>query len=80
MIDVNFRREPIYLSEESLDSYRYVQYRYAIAKIASLRLLRDRFVGRIFHLSFDQWKSDVLSLLAFNANNKDDAVKWKEGE
>lgn len=80
MIDINFRREPIYLSEESLDSSRYVQYRYAIAKIASLRLLRDRFVGRIFHLSFDQWKSDVLSLLAFNANNKDDTVKWKEGE
>jgi hypothetical protein len=80
MIDVNFRREPIYLSEDQLDSTKYVQYRFAIARMPSLRMLRDLFIGRVIHSSPEQWKSDATSLLAFNTKSLDDKEKWKKGE
>jgi len=80
MIDVNFRREPIYLSESQLDSSKYVQYRFAIARMPSLRMLRSLFIGRVVHSSPEQWKSDVTSLLAFNTKSLDDTEKWKKGE
>jgi hypothetical protein len=79
MIDINFRREPIYLSEDELDSLQYVQYRFAVAKMPSLRMLRSLFIGRVIHSSLDQWKSDVASLLEFNNKSKDDSEKWKKG-
>ena len=63
MIEINFRREPIYLSEDQLDSTKYVQYRFAIQNIPSLRLLRSLFTGRVIHSSSEQWKSDISSLL-----------------
>jgi hypothetical protein len=80
MIDVNFRREPIFLSEEKLDSTKYVQYRFAIARMPSLRMLRSLFVGRVIHSSLEQWKSNVASLLAFNTKSLDDTEKWKKGD
>jgi hypothetical protein len=64
MIDINFRREPIYLSDDQLDSTKYVQYRFAIKNIPSLRFLRSLFIGRVMHSSPEQWKSNVSSLLA----------------
>ena len=80
MIDANFRREPVYLSEDQLDSTRYVQYRFAIARMASLRMLRSLFIGRVIHSSPEQWEKDVTSLLAFNARSLDDTEKWTKGE
>ena len=80
MIEINFRREPIFLSEDQLDSIKYVQYRFAIARIPSLRVLRSLFIGRVIHSSPEQWKSDVTSLLAFNAKSLDDEEKWKKGD
>ncbi|HLN89143.1 MAG TPA: hypothetical protein VK253_03670 [Candidatus Binatia bacterium] len=80
MIDVNFRREPIFLSEEQLNSTKYVQYRFAIARMPSLRILRSLFIGRVIHSSPKQWKSDVASLLAFNTKSLDDKEKWKKGD
>jgi hypothetical protein len=79
MIDINFRREPIYLPEDRLDNPKYVQYRFAVVKMPSLKTLRTLFIGRIIHSSFDQWKSDVTSLLDFNNKSKDDNEKWKKG-
>ncbi len=79
MIDVNFRREPIFLSEEQLDSSKYVQYRFAVARMPSLRMLRSLFIGRVIHSSPEQWKSNVVSLLAFNSKSLDDKEKWKKG-
>jgi len=79
MIDINFRRAPIFLPDEALDSPSYVQYRFAIAKMPSLKTLRALFIGRVIHSSFDQWKSDVTSLLAFNNKSKDDNEKWTKG-
>jgi len=79
MIDINFRREVIYLPDDKLDNPKYVQYRFAVAKMPSLRMLRNQFIGRVVHSSFDQWKSDVTSLLDFNAKSEDDSAKWKKG-
>jgi hypothetical protein len=79
MIDINFRREPIFLSEDELDSPKYVQSRFAVAKLPSLRTLRSLFIGRVIHSSFSQWKNDVTSLLDFNNKIKNDNEKWKKG-
>jgi hypothetical protein len=79
MIEINFRREPIYLSDDALDSPKYTQYRFAVAEIPSLRALRNLFIGRVIHSSFDQWKKDVTDLLDFNTNSSDDSTKWKKG-
>jgi hypothetical protein len=46
-------------------------------RIPELRLLRERFIGRIMHSSPEQWKQDVASLLAFNVAQKDDLAVWK---
>ena len=70
MIDVNFRREPIFLSTEQLDSAKYVQYRFAVARMPSLRMLRSLFIGRVVHSSFDQWKNGVNSLLTLTLKVK----------
>jgi hypothetical protein len=79
MIDINFRREPIFLSDDELDSPKYAQYRFAVAKIPSLRTLRNLFIGRVIHSSFDQWKNDITNLLEFIINSKHDNEKWKKG-
>ena len=79
MIDINFRREPIYLSDDTLDNPKYAQYRFAVAKIPSLQALRNLFIGRVIHASFEQWKNDVTDLLDFNAKSNDDSQKWKKG-
>ena len=72
MIDINFRREPIYLSDDQLDNAKYVQYRFAIQNIPSLRLLRSLFTARVIHSSPEQWKSDISSLLANTTKSFDD--------
>lgn len=78
MIDINFRREPIYLREEQLDEPGYSKYKIAVQKIPSLRILRDLFIGRVFHTSTEQWKSDVADLLKFNVKEQDDSAKWRK--
>lgn len=75
MIDINFRREPIYLSNDQLDSTKYAQYRFAIQNIPSLRLLRSLFTGRVIHSSPEQWKSDIYSLLANTNKSLDNKEK-----
>lgn len=78
MLDVNFRREPIYLSDAISNAEpKYARYRYAAQKIPSLKILRRLFIGRVIHSSFDQWKADVSDLLSFNMSADDDA-KWEK--
>lgn len=79
IIDINFRREPIYLSNEQLESTKYTQYRFAIESIPSLKLLRSQFIGRVIHSSLEQWKSDISNIVAFNTKSLDDNEKWKKG-
>jgi hypothetical protein len=77
MLDINFRREPIYLSDERLKEPQYSGYLYAVQKIPSLKTLRELFIGRVIHSSFDQWKSDVSDLLKFNVTAEHDETKWR---
>jgi hypothetical protein len=78
MLNINFRREPIYIPEEKLDEPDYVKYRIALQKIPSLQLLRNLYIGRVVHASQEQWKNDVMELLKFNATTQDDSSKWKK--
>ena len=77
---INFRREPIYLTEEALSTPERSRYRYAIMRISQLRLLRERFIGKVMHSSPEQWKEDVAALLAFNVAQKGDDATWKKAD
>ncbi|MCJ7633721.1 hypothetical protein MUP77_15195 [Candidatus Bathyarchaeota archaeon] len=80
MLDINFRREPIYLQDEKLDDPTYFKYKVALLRIPSLRYLRNLYIGRIIHTSPEQWKSDVKELLKFNVEAQDNSSKWKNNE
>jgi hypothetical protein len=80
ILDVNFRREPVYLSDEQIrNEPQYARYRYATQNIESLKDLRRLFIGRIIHSTFEQWKSDVASLLAFNITAPNGA-RWEKSQ
>ena len=76
MLATNFRREPIYLSDEKLADPQYTRYRFAIQKLPALQTLRRLFIGRVIHSSLEQWKQDVAELLKFNVTTLDDSVRW----
>jgi hypothetical protein len=80
MLDINFRRVPIYLPEEELGNPKYAKYKWAVEKMPGLRTLRNCFIGRVMHASKEGWKRDVTELLSFNASSKDDAEKWRKEE
>ena len=77
MLAINFRREPVYLPDHRLNEPRYHKYRYSVLKIPELRVLRERFIGRVIHSSLEQWKNDVMDLLRFNTTSSEDTAKWK---
>ncbi len=76
MLTTNFRREPIYLSDEKLADPQYTRYRFAIQKLPALQTLRRLFIGRVIHSSLEQWKQDVAELLKFNVTTLDDSARW----
>jgi hypothetical protein len=80
MQEVNFRREPIYLSEKKLNEPGFIKYKYAINRLPELRRLRDLFIGRVAHRTQGQWRQDVSALLEFNGRSVDNAEKWKKGD
>lgn len=59
MLAVNFRREPIYMSDETLASDKHEPYRNAIVRCPSLRILRSQYLGRVTHSGFDAWKRSL---------------------
>ena len=62
---LNFRREPIYLSDDALQMQaRYRHYAIACRKVRSLRQLRSSFLGRVIHTSPQAWQQQVEHLLA----------------
>jgi hypothetical protein len=62
---LNFRREPIYLPDESLDLQpRFHRYVIARRKIPELGRLRDSFLGRAVHTSPEAWQKQFESYLA----------------
>jgi len=80
MQEVNFRREPIYLSEKKLNEQGYLKYKYAINRLPELRRLRELFIGRVAHRTPEQWRGDVSALLEFNVRSLDNREKWGKGE
>ena len=76
MIEINFRREPIYFTDDQLSDPKFIHYKYAVQEIPSLQTLRDLFIGRVMHYNVDQWKSDVAALLKFNIDEKNDNIRW----
>jgi len=57
---VNFRREPVYLSDDSLDrQQRYHRYAIGCRKLPDLRSLRAAFVGRAIHTTLQAWQAQV---------------------
>jgi len=78
MVDINFRREPVYLSDDKLLEPKYQHYFYAVKRMPSLKLLRSLFIGRVIHSSPEQWTEDVNALLEFNASSRSDAEMWSK--
>lgn len=76
MIEINFRREPIYLPDEKLAEPKYAKYKFSLQKLPALKMLRSLFIGRVIHSSPEQWENDVKDLLKFNISAKDDKVKY----
>ncbi|MEN6320145.1 MAG: hypothetical protein ABFD82_15495 [Syntrophaceae bacterium] len=65
LVMLNFKREPIYLPDDSLDTQlRYRRYAIACRRIAVLRELRASYIGRAVHTSPEGWQKQVDAILA----------------
>jgi len=80
LIAINFRREPIYLTDEMLVRPQYEKYRYSIARIPELRTLRRLYIGRVIHSTPEQWQADIKDVLTFNVKTQDDMRPWVKKE
>jgi len=57
---VNFRREPVYLPDDSLEQQqRFRKYAIGCRKLPELRALRAAFRGRAIHTSIEAWTAQV---------------------
>jgi hypothetical protein len=57
---INFRREPVYLTDELLEQqHRFRKYAIGCRKLPDLRMLRAAFRGRAIHTSLETWTSQV---------------------
>ena len=64
LVLLNFRREPIYLSDDRLEiQSRFRRYAIACRKIPELRRLRASFLGRAIHTSPAAWQKQVEGFL-----------------
>lgn len=62
---VNFRREPVYLPDASLEREpRFHRYAIASRKLADLRALRAGMAGRAIHTSIEKWTAQVEAIVA----------------
>lgn len=65
LVLLNFRREPIYLPDDSLETQlRFRRYAIACRKIPELQHLRASFVDRALHTSLEAWQKQVEALVA----------------
>jgi hypothetical protein len=62
---LNFRRRPIYLSDDELErDPKFHRYAIAARRILELREVRAAFVGRAVHSSLEAWQGQVKAILA----------------
>ena len=80
MISINFRREPIYIEDDDLYDPRNAKYKFAISKIAELRDLREKFIGRVIHLNFKSWKASIEELLKFNVTTTEEKARFRKSK
>ncbi len=80
MIATGFRREPVYLTEDQLNTPNYARYLFASKNLEPLKLLRERFFARIIHRTYEQWQHDLGDALVFNTNTSDEQARWANGE
>jgi hypothetical protein len=53
---INFRREPVYLQDESLEQQpKFHRYAIGARKLPDLRSLRGAYLGRAIHSSVEDW-------------------------
>lgn len=62
LLTLNFRREPIYLTEDQITQGTYGRYRVALRKLDYLRWARDAFLGRAIHN--ETWEQQLLRAAA----------------
>jgi|SRR5271157_6219127 len=79
MLSINFRREPIFLSDGDIDLPKNIGYWYSVRRIPALGELRDHFVGRVMHVNKEQWQKGVRDVLSFNVGTRDDRAPYKKG-
>ena len=61
---VNFRREPIYLPDTSLETQqRFHRYAIGARRLPDLRALRSAYLGRAIHTSIEAWTAQVQSVV-----------------
>jgi hypothetical protein len=63
MLSVNFRREPVYLSDDALREARYETYANALRRVPALLKLRSLFAGRAVHSGFEAWEKKIEILM-----------------
>lgn len=78
MLEINFRREPLYLSEEKLNEPENISYKFAVNRLEALRYLRKLCLGRIIHSNPKQWEKDITEILNFNVSTTDDEAIWQK--
>jgi hypothetical protein len=62
---LNFRRRPIYLSDDELQTDpRFHRYAIAARRMPEVREVRANFVGRAIHSSLEAWQAQVAAILA----------------
>lgn len=62
---LNFRRRPIYLSEDDLTTDpKFHRYAIAARRLSEVREVRASFLGRALHSSVEAWQAEVASIVA----------------
>lgn len=54
-----FRREPVYLSENELQKEGNLSYKEALRRVPELSRLRALYIKRVMHTSFESWKKNL---------------------
>jgi hypothetical protein len=81
MVATGFRREPIYLDDDMLNTGQYGKYLYASKNLPELILLRKRFFARIIHTTPENWKQDLAEALMFNTTpSTSPGSRWSKSE
>lgn len=64
LVMVNFRREPIYMTDEQMRKPQYAHYLRALERVPALAELRKNCLGRVAHTSPEAWRKGLEELLS----------------